>query len=205
MSQRNLYTGITETAARIRLLVLDVDGVLTDGSLHYGPEGFEWKTFHVRDGLGIKLAQRAGIEVAIISGRGGGAVEQRVKELGIRHIRLKRDDKEAALEEIAEELRIGLSAVAAVGDDTPDLACSRFAASALRSPTPISRCSPPRTGRPRCAAAAAPCAKSVTCLSTRDPSTTTTTPERWTPELVQLTLLLIAAVASARAAAAKYR
>jgi len=122
MSQRNLYTGITETAARIRLLVLDVDGVLTDGSLHYGPEGFEWKTFHVRDGLGIKLAQRAGIEVAIISGRGGGAVEQRVKELGIRHIRLKRDDKEAALEEIAEELKIGLSAVAAVGDDTPDLA-----------------------------------------------------------------------------------
>lgn len=122
MNLQNPSPAVREAARRIRLLVLDVDGVLTDGRLHYGPDGDEWKSFHVRDGLGIKLAMRAGIEVAVISGRGGGAVEKRTKELGIRHVRLKQDDKQAALAEITEELRIGLNAVACVGDDIPDLA-----------------------------------------------------------------------------------
>jgi len=121
MSQHKLTSAINESAARIRLLVLDVDGVMTDGRLHYGPDGAEWKSFHVRDGLGIKRALRAGIEVAVISGRGGGAVERRVKELGIRHVRLNQDDKQAALEEITAELKIGLNSVACVGDDIPDL------------------------------------------------------------------------------------
>lgn len=121
MNHQNLPPAVREAAAHIRLLVLDVDGVMTDGRLHYGPEGEESKAFHVRDGLGIKLARRAGIEVAVISGRGGGAVEQRMKELGIRHVRLKQDDKQAALEEIASELRIGMNAVACMGDDLTDL------------------------------------------------------------------------------------
>lgn len=112
---------IDKSAARIRLLVLDVDGVLTDGRLHYGPEGSEWKSFHVRDGLGIKLAMRAGIEVAVISGRGGGAVEKRITELGIRHVRLQREDKQVALAEILAELGFGLTDVACIGDDIPDL------------------------------------------------------------------------------------
>ncbi|MFQ5633784.1 MAG: KdsC family phosphatase [Gammaproteobacteria bacterium] len=121
MSQQNIPATVTTAAAHIRLLVLDVDGVMTDGGLNYGPDGTESKTFHVRDGLGIKLARRAGIEVAVISGRGGDAVERRMKELGIRHVRLNREDKQAALAEITEELKIGLNAVACVGDDTPDL------------------------------------------------------------------------------------
>lgn len=121
MVARNLPTVVREAAGRIRLLVLDVDGVLTDGRLHYGPDGAEWKAFHVRDGYGIKQVLRAGIEVAVISGRGGGAVEQRVRELGIRHVRLRSDAKRAALDEIVAGLGIGLDAVACVGDDTPDL------------------------------------------------------------------------------------
>jgi 3-deoxy-D-manno-octulosonate 8-phosphate phosphatase (KDO 8-P phosphatase) len=71
---------------------------------------------------------RAGIEVAVISGRGGGAVEQRVRELGIRHTRLRRDDKEEALAEIIAELGIGMNAVACVGDDVPDLPLIRSCA-----------------------------------------------------------------------------
>jgi len=125
MSQLNLPASILETAAHIRLLVLDVDGVMTDGALHFDSNGTESKTFHVRDGLGIKLAMRAGIEVAVISGRGGGAVEQRMKELGIRHVRLNQEDKQTALEELVAELHIGLNAVACVGDDAPDLAIMR--------------------------------------------------------------------------------
>ena len=113
---------LTDAAARIRLLVLDVDGVMTDGRLHYGPDGDEWKAFHVRDGMGIKLAMRAGIEVAVISGRGGGAVEKRLKELGVHHMLLQREDKDTALEELSAELKIGRNAIACVGDDTPDLA-----------------------------------------------------------------------------------
>ncbi len=121
MNHHHLPPTLREAAAHVRLLVLDVDGVMTDGRLHYGPEGEESKAFHVRDGLGIKLARRAGIEVAVISGRGGGAAEQRMKELGIRHVRLNQDDKQAALEEITSELRIGMNAVACVGDDLTDL------------------------------------------------------------------------------------
>lgn len=106
---------------RIRLLVLDVDGVMTDGRLHYGPGGAEYKSFNVRDGLGMKQALRAGIEVAIISGRGGEAVERRLQELGIRHVLLRQKDKRAALDGLLGELGIGLDDVACVGDDTPDL------------------------------------------------------------------------------------
>lgn len=122
MSLEKLPAAVRDAAPRIRLLVLDVDGVMTDGRLQYGPDGGESKTFHVRDGLGIKLALRAGIEIAVISGRGGGAVEQRLKELGVRHVRLNQEDKYAALHEITEELRIGLNSVACVGDDLPDVA-----------------------------------------------------------------------------------
>lgn len=111
----------TELAARIRLLVLDVDGVLTDGRLIYGTDGSEAKAFNVRDGLGIKLAMRAGIEVAIISGRGGPAVEKRMAELGIRHVYLEQGDKTAALDKIMADIEVGLDVIACVGDDLPDM------------------------------------------------------------------------------------
>jgi 3-deoxy-D-manno-octulosonate 8-phosphate phosphatase (KDO 8-P phosphatase) len=101
--------------------VLDVDGVMTDGRLHYGPSGAEFKSFHVRDGLGMKLALRAGIEVAVISGRGGEAVERRLQELGVHHALLLQADKGAALDGLLKTLGIAFAEVACVGDDTPDL------------------------------------------------------------------------------------
>jgi 3-deoxy-D-manno-octulosonate 8-phosphate phosphatase (KDO 8-P phosphatase) len=112
---------IGELAAQIRLLVLDVDGVLTDGRLWFGAEGEALKVFHVRDGAGLKALQRAGIEVAIISGRRSAAVEQRCAELGIRHLLQGREDKAAALRELLAALAVTAAATACVVDDTPDL------------------------------------------------------------------------------------
>jgi 3-deoxy-D-manno-octulosonate 8-phosphate phosphatase (KDO 8-P phosphatase) len=105
----------------IRLLVLDVDGVLTDGRLWFGPDGEVMKSFHVRDGVGIKAVLGAGIEVAIISGRGSAAVERRAAELGIRHVRLGCENKAQALRDLLAELGVAASATACVVDDTPDL------------------------------------------------------------------------------------
>ena len=105
----------------IRLLVLDVDGVLTDGTLWFGTDGEVLKAFHVRDGVGIKAVLGAGIEVAIISGRSSGAVQRRAAELGVRHLRQGCDNKARALRELLAELGVAASATACVVDDTPDL------------------------------------------------------------------------------------
>jgi 3-deoxy-D-manno-octulosonate 8-phosphate phosphatase (KDO 8-P phosphatase) len=107
--------------ARVRLLALDVDGVLTDGSLYYTERGEEIKKFHVRDGQGIKLAQQAGIEVVLLSGNASAAVEQRAQVLGIRHVFLGVDDKLARLEGLCMHLGLSLAHVAYVGDDVNDL------------------------------------------------------------------------------------
>jgi 3-deoxy-D-manno-octulosonate 8-phosphate phosphatase (KDO 8-P phosphatase) len=112
---------LLERARRVRLLVLDVDGVLTDGSLHIGAHGEETKVFHVRDGSGIVAVQRAGITVAIISGRDSPAVTRRAAELGIHHVRQGIRDKRAALEALLDELQLPAEALACVGDDTPDV------------------------------------------------------------------------------------
>jgi 3-deoxy-D-manno-octulosonate 8-phosphate phosphatase (KDO 8-P phosphatase) len=106
--------------ARVRLLVLDVDGVLTDGRLFYGPKGELLKAFHVRDGYGIKQVAAAGITVAIISGRKSAAVARRAKELGIRHVTQGANDKLAALRKLAKARGVSLEECACVGDDTPD-------------------------------------------------------------------------------------
>lgn len=105
---------------RVRLLVLDVDGVLTDGRLHYGPRGETTKIFHVRDGHGIKRVANAGIEVAIISGRKSAAVAKRARDLGIRHVFQGVGDKLAVLEKLARARNVALEFCACVGDDTPD-------------------------------------------------------------------------------------
>ena len=110
-----------ELAARIRLLVLDVDGVLTDGRLWFGADGEVVKSFHVRDGVGIRAVHGAGIDVAIISGRRSPAVERRAAELGIRHVRQGCDNKAEALRSLTAELGIAPASVACVVDDTPDL------------------------------------------------------------------------------------
>ncbi len=108
--------------ARVRLLVLDVDGVLTDGGLWYGPEGELIKRFDVRDGLGIRLLQQAGVEVALLSGGRGGATEVRAAHLGIRHCLVGVGDKPAALARLQAELGFSVQETAFVGDDVNDLA-----------------------------------------------------------------------------------
>jgi len=105
---------------RARLLVLDVDGVLTDGRLHYGAKGELFKAFHVRDGHGIKQVANAGVIVAIISGRKSAAVLKRARDLGIKHVAQGVSDKLAALLRLAKARRIDPDDCICVGDDTPD-------------------------------------------------------------------------------------
>lgn len=108
-------------AAAVRLLVLDVDGVLTDGRLYFDAEGREFKSFHVRDGYGIRRCLEAGIEVAVISGRRSRATSARMSELGIRHVLLGQDHKRPALEALLAQLGLAAAQAACVGDDLPDL------------------------------------------------------------------------------------
>ena len=111
----------TDAAARVRLLVLDVDGVLTDGSLWFGADGEVMKPFHVRDGLGIKQLLAAGIEVAIISGRRHPAVDARMRDLGVKRVMQGVDDKRAALAALLVETGIEAAEAACLVDDVPDL------------------------------------------------------------------------------------
>jgi len=112
---------VKERAKNIRLLILDVDGVLTDGRLYFGPQGETLKVFHVRDGHGIKMLQRAGIEVAFLSGRRSDAAYHRAKELGVSRFYEGSRDKVTVLEEIMGAMQIEAAAVAAVGDELVDL------------------------------------------------------------------------------------
>jgi 3-deoxy-D-manno-octulosonate 8-phosphate phosphatase (KDO 8-P phosphatase) len=127
----NVAVDVLQRARHVRLLVLDVDGVLTDGRLHISANGEETKVFHVRDGSGIVAVRRAGIEVAIISGRASAAVTRRAAELGIAHVRQGIGDKGEALEQLLQELRLAPAALACVGDDTPDLPMLQRAALAI--------------------------------------------------------------------------
>jgi 3-deoxy-D-manno-octulosonate 8-phosphate phosphatase (KDO 8-P phosphatase) len=108
-------------AAEISLLVLDVDGVLTDGRLWYGPDGEILKAFHVRDGHGIKSLLAAGIGVAVISGRRSGAVASRMRELGVTEVAEGVGDKARALAELLKRRSVEPRRVACLVDDTPDL------------------------------------------------------------------------------------
>jgi 3-deoxy-D-manno-octulosonate 8-phosphate phosphatase (KDO 8-P phosphatase) len=110
-----------KAAASIRLLILDVDGTLTDGSLYFGPRGEVLKVFNVRDGLGIKHLDAAGIEVAVISGRKSKMVDVRCRELGVKHVIQGAQDKVIAFEELRKRLKVEPSESACVGDDTPDV------------------------------------------------------------------------------------
>jgi YrbI family 3-deoxy-D-manno-octulosonate 8-phosphate phosphatase len=113
--------------AKVRLLCLDVDGVLTDGSISIGDDAVETKRFHVRDGTGLRLWMEVGHEVAIITSRSGMAVRHRATELGIKHVLQGVPDKHAALRQLLDELHLDPQAAAAVGDDLPDLPMLRAA------------------------------------------------------------------------------
>lgn len=105
-----------------RLFATDVDGVLTDGKISFTSDGQELKSFHIQDGLGLKLLQRGGILVAFITGRRSPMVGRRAKELGVDHLIEGREDKISALQELAHNLEIPLEQCVYVGDDLPDLA-----------------------------------------------------------------------------------
>lgn len=107
--------------ARIELLILDVDGVLTDGRLYFAGRGETLKVFHVRDGHGIKLLMAAGVAVAAFSGRRSSAVAVRLRELGVPHLVQACTDKVAALKRLTQRLHIDPLNCACIVDDTPDL------------------------------------------------------------------------------------
>lgn len=121
----------------IRLLVLDVDGVLTDGTIYYSAEGEQLKAFHVQDGLGIKLLKRAGIDVAVISGRGSLPLEKRLDDLGIYQRRFKCKDKVAALRDICDDVGCDFEHVAYMGDDLIDLQVMQAVAFAAAPPNAV--------------------------------------------------------------------
>ncbi len=116
---------ILDKAARIRLLIFDVDGVLTDGSLYLGDDGQEYKAFNSRDGHGIKMLQKHGVIVGIITGRTSKVVEYRMENLGITHVYQGKLHKLPAFEEIIIEVGVSPDEVAYVGDDVVDLPVMR--------------------------------------------------------------------------------
>lgn len=121
-------------AQAVRVVFFDVDGVLTDGGLYFGPEGETLKRFHSLDGHGLKLLRQAGITPAVITGRDSPALRSRLTALGIAHVRYGTEDKHPAALAILAELGLGWEQAAAMGDDWPDLAVLRRCALSAAPP-----------------------------------------------------------------------
>jgi 3-deoxy-D-manno-octulosonate 8-phosphate phosphatase (KDO 8-P phosphatase) len=111
----------THPTQRIKLLCLDVDGVMTDGGIRIDDHGIETKRFHVRDGTGIRMWLALGNHIAIITGRSGQAVRHRARELGIEHVVQGSGDKQTAFHDLLEKLGLAASQAAMLGDDLPDI------------------------------------------------------------------------------------
>jgi 3-deoxy-D-manno-octulosonate 8-phosphate phosphatase (KDO 8-P phosphatase) len=110
-----------DRAARVKVMIFDVDGVLTDGSLTYGPDGEATKTFYVLDGLGIQLLQKTGVQTAIISARRSPIVVRRAADLGINHVYQGQHDKRLAFAELLAATGITAEECGYIGDDVIDL------------------------------------------------------------------------------------
>lgn len=123
-----------EHAKHIRLLILDVDGILTTGTVQYGTQGAELKGFHLHDGMGIKLLQKAGIAVAVISAKKSAAVSHRLKDLNVEHVYLGYENKLPAYIELKQKLNIADDVIAYMGDDLPDLPILRRVKLAITVP-----------------------------------------------------------------------
>ncbi|MEX2221813.1 MAG: HAD-IIIA family hydrolase [Candidatus Rokuibacteriota bacterium] len=118
-------------ASRVRLLVLDVDGVLTDGGLFVSASGEETKRFHVHDGLALVAARKAGLQIAVLSSRASAAVTRRMAELGVGEVHQGVAEKVGALDALRKRLGFGVAEVAMMGDDLPDLPAMARAGLAL--------------------------------------------------------------------------
>lgn len=112
---------LLQKAARVRLVIFDVDGVLSDGRIYLNDDGTEFKAFYSQDGVGMKALQASGVQLAIISGRASDAVVHRMRKLGVQHVHLNCADKRPAYQTLAGALALTDSQIAYVGDDLPDL------------------------------------------------------------------------------------
>jgi len=117
----SMDAALHKRASNIRMLVLDVDGVLTDGKLYFDHAGNEIKAFNTRDGMGIKALQQVGIEVAVITGRKSEAVTQRMIQLGVQHVYQGREDKLTAFMDLLEKTGLEEHQICFAGDDWIDL------------------------------------------------------------------------------------
>jgi len=122
-------------ASRVKMIIFDVDGVLTDGSITYSSDGGEAKTFNVQDGAALKMLMNSGVQCAIITGRTSSMVDRRARELGITHLYQGAADKTAALEHLSQSCGIPPDSMAHMGDDIPDLALFKRVSFAISVPT----------------------------------------------------------------------
>lgn len=125
---------VIDKAKDIRLLILDIDGVLTNGIIYYQSQNTDIKGFHIQDGLGLKLLMMTGVNVAIISGKKSGASAQRLSDLKIQHAYLGYDDKIPPYNELKQKLNLEDKQIAYMGDDLPDLPILRRAGLAITVP-----------------------------------------------------------------------
>jgi len=112
---------ISDKAKKIKLVVFDIDGVMTDGSLFFGDDGQEYKAFHSLDGHGLRMLQECGVKVAVITGRKSNVVEHRMRDLGVTLIYQGYRDKTPAFEALLAEVKLPLDEITYVGDDVVDL------------------------------------------------------------------------------------
>jgi 3-deoxy-D-manno-octulosonate 8-phosphate phosphatase (KDO 8-P phosphatase) len=130
----NYPAAVLDKARSVRLLILDVDGVLTDGRLYYSDTGAELKAFSTQDGAALKMLAQTGVILAIITGRESPVVGRRAAELGIKHVYQRAADKAAALAELIRDTAVEASNIAHAGDDLPDLALFNRVGMALSVP-----------------------------------------------------------------------
>lgn len=122
---------VLEKAAKIKLVVFDVDGVLTDGGLFFGDDGQEYKSFYARDGLGMKLLQQTGVEIAVITARNSRVVEHRMRNLGIDKVYQGKLNKLDAFHDLLSSLNVSAEQTAYAGDDVVDLPVMKEAGLAI--------------------------------------------------------------------------
>lgn len=121
MSHISVSKDVIESAKKIKVMIFDVDGVMTDGGLMIGDDGQEYKTFHSQDGLGMKLLKKSGVQMAIITGRTSNVVTKRAESIGIEHFYQGIDNKLAAFNDLIQKMGISPTEAAFMGDDIVDV------------------------------------------------------------------------------------